>query len=102
MTKKPLTQKQQKAYDKIVEKAKRYPEKFKAGEEGCTFNHSVLNSWRKKPTAYGIPMRTLVALEKKGYVKLFKNESRDTGVFNPVADSWGYSSYSVETTATLI
>ena len=102
MTKKPLTQKQQKAYDKILEKAKKFPEKFKDGEEGVTVNHSVLNSCRKKPTAYGIPMRTLVALEKKGYVKLFKNEHRDNGVFNPVADSWGYSSYSVETTATLI
>lgn len=100
--KKALTKTQQKAYDKILEKTKRYPQYFKDNKEGMTFNHSVLNSWRDKPTAYGIPMRDLESLEKKGYIKLFKNKFTDNGVFNPVADSWGYSSYSVETTATLI
>jgi hypothetical protein len=58
------------------------------------------DSWVKNWTQEGLNTRVLRALDKKGVIKLKVEFDRQTGVFNPRADSWGYSSmtesYSVE------
>ena len=95
--KKALTTAQQKAYDTILERAKRYSRCFEEGANGLTVNETLDEEWCKQPKSSGMRMSTLKALEKKGYIKLFTDRTFHTGQYNPVVKGWGYSSWSYET-----
>ena len=60
------------------------------------------DSWVKNYTTEGVNIATLKALDKKGVIKLNIQNSCKTGVFNPVADSWGYSTFSQTFIVTLL
>ena len=49
------------------------------------------NGWCKTWQYDGLDRRALKALEKKGYITINETHRRETGVYNPTADSWGYS-----------
>jgi len=59
------------------------------------------DSWAKNGSHDGLRRADLEQLEKKGYIVLHKRSGRNTGVFNPKADSWGYSTYWVDIAVTL-
>lgn len=80
-----LTKKQQAAYDYIV--------KLYNGKTPVFCHTYYKESWKQRGSVDGFPRDVLDALEKKGYVKLHKDAGRDVGIFNPKADSWGYSAY---------
>lgn len=88
-----LTNKQEKALQ-IIKKGleKRCTDKLYIG---MTYH----DSWKKNKQhdfPKGISLSVLEQLNKKGVINLISDGRRKIGVFNPVADSWGYSTYFVE------
>ena len=59
------------------------------------------NSWESTTFHEGLHSASLDALERRGLIKIDRNYHRRTGVYNPVADSWGYSIEFGERFATL-
>ena len=49
------------------------------------------NNWNKTWSYDGYDLRTLKALQRKGYISIMEDRHTETGVYNPQAKSWGYS-----------
>lgn len=82
---KALTKKQQVLLDRIKD------EYYKTGRSLIHVHSYYKESWKKNGSHSGSDLAVLKALAKKGYIKLEHTFDKISGVFNPVADSWGYS-----------
>lgn len=91
---KKLTANQEKTLNKIKENLETCSFAKRTGKIylGMKFKNSWNLNWCKEGD---FDFRATKALEKKGYITLTKDYDRETGVFNPRADSWGYSSTTV-------
>lgn len=92
---KQLTERQQKVFDKILSD-------INVSSNGRAHVHLYYkDSWKTNGGHEGHRIDHLDAIEKKGWIVQLKESDRRTGVFNPVADSWGYSTYILNISAEL-
>ena len=91
---KNLTANQQKTLDQIVERLETCKFAKRTGKVHLAdkFKNSWNSTWYKDGK---FDLRAANALAKKGYITLEQESHRETGVFNPQADSWGYSSMTI-------
>ena len=92
--KKPLTARQQLAFDKILDEADKgfLDRSFTKANTFLVHQYYKLE-WHRKGFIEGTQLDMLKAIEKKGWIKLEYDVSRQGGLYNPRADSYGYGSY---------
>lgn len=95
-----LTPAQEKVMKKIERQHAKLPEHRKESPMPVAMRWK--DSWVKNWSSEGLNTRVLRALNKKGVIKLKVELDRQTGVFNPRADSWGYSSMTESYTVELV
>jgi hypothetical protein len=89
-----LTPNQEKTLNKIVKTLETCSFAKRTGKVflGMKFKNSWNSTWYKESD---FDFRATNALEKKGLITLVQDYDRETGVFNPQAKSWGYSSMTI-------
>ena len=92
LMKKDLTPRQQKVYDDIIErKNARFLDRRNTNDNIVLVLRRTKAEWDQRAHLEGYQEAMLMALEKKGWLRLERDGGSVGGQMNPKSGSWGYS-----------